>query len=64
MFKGAKVGPILLNLINRASSEYEIAKPEVLNSAHYGTPQNRQRMFIVGIRKGLDINYSYPEPDH
>ncbi|TNZ84454.1 hypothetical protein CGK38_23155 [Vibrio parahaemolyticus] len=64
VFKGAKVGPILLNLINRASSEYEIAKPEVLNSAHYGTPQNRQRMFIVGIRKGLDINYSYPEPDH
>lgn len=34
---------------------------ELLNSADYGVPQKRQRVFIVGIRKDLDIAFNFPE---
>jgi site-specific DNA-cytosine methylase len=62
--KGCTVGPILLHLIERASELYEVSKPEVLNSAQFGTPQNRKRMFLVGIRKDLKVDYLHPCPTH
>ncbi|WP_322354115.1 DNA cytosine methyltransferase [Paratractidigestivibacter sp.] len=34
---------------------------KVLNSADYGVPQARERMFLVGF-KGEDVVYEYPEP--
>ncbi len=33
----------------------------VLNAAHYGVPQNRQRLFLIGARDGEKIP-EYPEP--
>lgn len=35
---------------------------EVLNSLNYGLPQNRERVFIVSIRKDLDQGYYFPKP--
>lgn len=32
-----------------------------LNAADYGVPQKRERVFIVGFRKDLDIGWSFPE---
>lgn len=43
--------------------DYNIEK-ELLNSAMYGVPQKRQRVFIVGIRKDLDKSFNFPEPTH
>lgn len=37
---------------------------ELLNTADYGVPQKRQRVFIVGIRKDFNKNYLFPEPTH
>lgn len=37
---------------------------ELLNSAMYGVPQKRQRVFIVGIRKDLNKFFEFPEPTH
>ena len=34
---------------------------EVLNSADYGVPQTRERMFLVGFRDAA-IDYEYPKP--
>ncbi|WP_228129302.1 DNA (cytosine-5-)-methyltransferase [Acinetobacter colistiniresistens] len=34
----------------------------LLNASDYGVPQNRQRVFIVGIRKDLNIDFKFPEP--
>jgi DNA (cytosine-5)-methyltransferase 1 len=36
---------------------------QVLNAAHYGVPQNRQRLFLMGARKGFPLP-EYPEATH
>lgn len=33
---------------------------KVLNSKNFGVPQNRERVFIVGIRNDLDNNFKFP----
>ena len=33
-----------------------------LNSRDYGVPQNRSRVFLVGIRDDLSIGFEFPEP--
>ena len=38
---------------------YKIYK-EVLNAVDYGVPENRERVFIVGIRNDLNIQWSFP----
>jgi len=37
---------------------------QVLNAKHYGVPQNRERIFIVGIRDDADNEFSFPKPFH
>ena len=40
-------------------------KFKVLNAADFGIPQNRQRVFIHGERKDLNLNYfRFPNPTH
>jgi DNA (cytosine-5)-methyltransferase 1 len=43
---------------------YEVRESyRVLNAADYGVPQARQRLFLLGARKGLGVP-DYPEPTH
>ena len=35
---------------------------KVLNAKDYGIPQNRERVFIISIRKDVDKGYEFPEP--
>lgn len=35
---------------------------KVLNAKHYGVPQNRERVFIVGIRDDADNKFRWPKP--
>ena len=37
---------------------------ELLNAKDYGIPQDRQRIFIAGVRKDLDVTYHFPERTH
>lgn len=37
---------------------------QVLNAKHYGVPQNRERVFIIGIRDDEDNDFSFPKPFH
>lgn len=36
----------------------------LLNAADYGIPQQRNRIFIVGIRSDLNLEWSFPKPTH
>lgn len=36
----------------------------VLNAADYGIPQKRERVFIVGFRSDLNVDWSFPQPTH
>lgn len=36
----------------------------VLNAANYGVPQKRERVFFVGFRSDLGIEWSFPSPTH
>lgn len=35
---------------------------QVLNAKHFGIPQNRERIFIIGIRDDVDNDFSFPKP--
>jgi len=37
---------------------------KVLNSKDYGVPQNRERIFIIGIRDDEDNNFTFPPKEH
>jgi len=39
---------------------YQTLESEVLNAKHFGLPQNRERIFIVGFKK--NVNFQFPVP--
>lgn len=38
--------------------------PTLVNAANYGVPQKRERVFLVGFRDDLGVEWSFPEPTH
>lgn len=38
--------------------------PTLVNAADYGVPQKRERVFIVGFRSDLNIEWSFPKATH
>jgi DNA (cytosine-5)-methyltransferase 1 len=38
--------------------------PTLVNAADYGIPQKRERVFIVGFRSDLGIEWAFPKPTH
>ena len=64
--KGLTVGrhrQVLDELVTEFSAAgYDVRTPwRVLNAGYYGTPQNRERLILVGARKGAPLP-NYPEP--
>lgn len=43
---------------------YNVVPVKILNAIYYKVPQKRERLFLVGIRKDIDVQYSYPLPIH
>ncbi len=37
---------------------------QVLNAKEHGVPQNRERVFIIGIRDDADNNFRFPKTEH
>lgn len=62
----AESNAIFLKNLKRKLSEKFWISLQILNAADFGVPQNRSRVFIVGIRKvkGLPpIRFTFPEPN-
>lgn len=64
--KGLTVGKhkqFLCELIEEFEQNgYEVRNPwKVLNASHFGVPQSRERLFLIGARKGISLP-SYPMP--
>jgi DNA (cytosine-5)-methyltransferase 1 len=47
----------------RANGYRVVEDYQVLNAVHYGVPQDRQRLFLIGARNGFPLP-EYPEPTH
>lgn len=47
----------------RGGLRYEVVC-RLLNAADFGVPQRRERVFIVGFRADLGIEWSFPNPTH
>jgi DNA (cytosine-5)-methyltransferase 1 len=60
---GGKTLKTILEHLDNAG--YNVVPPQILNAMDYGVPQHRERIYIVGFRKDLDINiddFHYPTP--
>ena len=43
--------------------DYYVPDPEVVNAMNFGVPQHRERIYIVGFRKDLQVqDFTYPTP--
>lgn len=49
------------NHFSQAGSGYNLSFQR-LNASDYGVPQDRKRVFFIGIRKDLNTTFSFPEP--
>ncbi|MEZ4724123.1 MAG: DNA cytosine methyltransferase [Candidatus Kapaibacterium sp.] len=59
--KGKTLETILNTL--RKDLNYFVPDPQIINAKDFGVPQNRERIFIVGFRKDLNItDFEYPTP--
>jgi DNA (cytosine-5)-methyltransferase 1 len=52
-----------LSIINRFEALGYSVKWKLVNSYDFGVPQNRERVFIVGLRQDLECSDSYQFPD-
>lgn len=51
--RGKRAGDLTYNVV-----------PTLVNAADYGIPQTRHRVFMVGFRSDLGLEWSFPEPTH
>lgn len=61
MLGGKSVNGNLVIFPREDSTPYHIYY-KVLNAKHYGVPQNRERVFIIGIRDDVDNVFNWPKP--
>ncbi|MCD8387035.1 MAG: DNA cytosine methyltransferase [Bacteroidales bacterium] len=60
--KGKTLATILSHLDDAG---YDVVPPQILNAMDYGVPQHRERIYIIGFRKDLNIDvksFEYPKP--
>ncbi len=54
-------GSIIARVIRSFEDAGYVVKKELIRCADYGVPQRRERVIIVGVRKDINKEYSYPD---
>ena len=58
---GGKTLETILNVL-RNDLNYFVPEPQIINAKDFGVPQHRERIYIVGFRKDLNITeFEYPK---
>lgn len=53
---------VILNVL-RNDLGYYVPNPQTVNAMNFGVPQHRERVYIVGFRKDMNVNeFEYPSP--
>ena len=53
---------VILNVL-RNDLGYYVPEPQIVNAMHFGVPQHRERVYIVGFRKDTGVQeFTYPQP--
>jgi len=58
-------GKTLATILNvlREDLGYDVPEPQIVNAKDFGVPQNRERIYIVGFKKELNVSsFQYPVP--
>ena len=55
-------GKIYRMIVGKLEDEGYKLYTKVLEAKDYGTPKLRKRLFFVGIRKDIDVEFTFPEP--
>lgn len=55
-------GKIKNSILDRLKKMDYKVKFNVLTASDYGVPQRRKRVFFVGIRNDINVNFEFPEP--
>ncbi len=59
---GGKTLDTILNVL-RNDLDYFVPEPQIVNAKHFGVPQQRERIYIVGFRKDQGVStFEYPKP--
>lgn len=48
----------------KSALSYRVLPPKVLNAADFGVPQKRERVFFVGFRADMGVEWSFPHATH
>ena len=62
--KGVEIGTLLRKALEIVSDKYEVSAPLVLNAANFGDPQNRLRLFIVGVHRKFGVEFTLKESNN
>ena len=59
---GGKTLETILNVL-RNDLDYFVPEPQIMNAKDFGVPQHRERIYIAGFRKDLEVaEFHYPKP--
>ena len=61
--KLGKVAGTIIDEMSSLGNGYDVHY-KILNAKDYGVAQNRERVFIIGVRKDIDYKFLWPLPSH
>ena len=61
---GDKHFQTFMKMLDQLKNAGYVVHYQLMNAMDYHVPQERYRVFVVGIRRDIDVNYQFPRPDN